>query len=128
MKSPSMVRAASWSPFFIPNQPSEYSPSFACRKPSKELNEMKIKTLVEELEKRRAIARAGGGQDKLDARRKKGVMTARDRIDGLFQAGTFQESGLHAEHDCHNFGMEEKSLPSDGVVTGTGIVDGRVVA
>src|SRR5580693_2616436 len=89
---------------------------------------MKIKTLLEDLEKRRAAARAGGGQDKLDARRKKGVMTARDRIEGLFQTSTFQESGLHAEHDCHNFGMEEKQLPGDGVVTGTGIVDGRVVA
>ena len=55
-------------------------------------------------------------------------MTARDRIEGLFQSGTFQESGLHAEHDCHNFGMEEKSLPTDGVVTGTELVDGRAVA
>jgi propionyl-CoA carboxylase beta chain len=89
---------------------------------------MKIKTLLEDLEKKRAAARTGGGQDKLDARRKKGVMTARDRIEALFLTGTFQESGLHAQHDCHNFGMEEKSLPTDGVVTGTGIVDGRVTA
>jgi len=86
------------------------------------------KTLLDDLEKRRAVARAGGGQDKLEARRKRGVMTARDRIDGLFQTGTFQESGLHAGHDCHNFGMEEKPMPADGVVTGTGIVDGRAVA
>jgi len=86
-----------------------------------------IKKLLGELEKRRATARAGGGQDKLDARRKKGVMTARDRLEALFQPGTFQESGLHAEHDCHNFGLEEKSMPADGVVTGTGVVDGRAV-
>jgi len=86
------------------------------------------KALLEELDKRRGAARAGGGQDKLDARRKKGVLTARDRIEALFHPGNFQESGLHAEHDCHNFGMEEKSLPTDGVVTGTGVVDGRVVA
>jgi propionyl-CoA carboxylase beta chain len=86
------------------------------------------KALLEDLEKRRAVAREGGGQDKLDARRKKGVMTARDRIDGLFQTGTFQESGLHADHNCHNFGLEEKSMPADGVVTGTGLVNGRVVA
>ncbi len=86
------------------------------------------KALLEDLEKRRATARAGGGQDKLDARRKKGVMTARDRLDALFQPGTFQEIGLHAEHDCHNFGLEEKPMPADGVVTGTGIVDGRVIA
>jgi propionyl-CoA carboxylase beta chain len=89
---------------------------------------MALRTLLEELEKKRAIARAGGGLDKLEARRKKGLMTARDRIEALFQAGTFQESGLHADHDCHNFGMEEKSMPADGVVTGTGLVDGRVVA
>jgi len=86
------------------------------------------KAALEELEKRRTIARAGGGEDKLEARRKKGVMTARDRLNELFQAGTFQEWGLHAEHDCHHFGLEKKSLPGDGVVTGTGIVDGRLVA
>ena len=89
---------------------------------------MKIKTLVEELEKRRAVARAGGGQDKLDARRKRGVMTARDRLEKLFQTGTFQEAGLHAQHECHNFGMQDKPMPADGVVTGSGIVEGRVVA
>lgn len=86
------------------------------------------KAFLDELEKKRAEARAGGGADKLEARRKKGVMTARDRMSELFQAGTFQESGMHADHDCHNFGMEKKSLPGDGVVTGTGLVDGRAVA
>jgi propionyl-CoA carboxylase beta chain len=86
------------------------------------------KAFLEELEKRRAIARAGGGEDKLDARRKKGVMTARDRLNELFQPGTFHEWGLHADHDCHNFGMEKKALPGDGVVTGTGIIDGRLSA
>ncbi|MGA2556266.1 MAG: acyl-CoA carboxylase subunit beta [Verrucomicrobiota bacterium] len=87
-----------------------------------------LKKLLTDLEKRRATARAGGGLDKLDARRKKGIMTARDRLDALFQPGAFQESGLHAGHDCHNFGLEEKSMPADGVITGTGLVDGRVVA
>jgi propionyl-CoA carboxylase beta chain len=86
------------------------------------------KAFLEELEKRRAEAQAGGGTDKLDARRKKGVMTARDRLNELFQSGTFQEWGQHADHDCHNFGLEKKSLPGDGVVTGTGIVDGRLTA
>jgi propionyl-CoA carboxylase beta chain len=87
-----------------------------------------LTTLLEDLEKRRALARSGGGPDKLEARRKKGLMTARDRIEALFQPGTFQESGLHANHDCHNFDMEEKSMPADGVITGTGLVDGRVAA
>lgn len=87
-----------------------------------------IKALLEDLDKRRAVARAGGGADKLEARRKKGIMTARDRLQGLFQPGTFQESGLHASHDCHTFGMDAKTLPGDGVVSGVGIVDGRNVA
>jgi len=86
-----------------------------------------LKKLLTDLEKRRATARAGGGQDKLDGRRKKGIMTARDRLDALFQPGAFQESGLHAGHDCHNFGMEEKTMPADGVVTGSGKVGGRTV-
>src|SRR5690349_6351094 len=86
------------------------------------------KPLIDELEKRRATARAGGGEDKLEARRKKGVMTARDRLENLFQPGTFMEQGLHADHDCHHFGLEKKSLPGDGVVTATGMTDGRLVA
>src|SRR5271165_1894234 len=85
------------------------------------------KALLEDLEKRRATARAGGGKDKLDARRKKGVMTARERLQELFQTGTFQEWGMHADHDCHNFGLEAKSFPGDGVVTGSGSVDGRPI-
>jgi propionyl-CoA carboxylase beta chain len=86
------------------------------------------KSLLDELEKKRAVARAGGGEDKLKARRDKGLLTARERLDGLYEAGTFQEWGMHADHDCHNFGLEKKSFACDGVVTGTGLVDGRPVA
>ena len=86
------------------------------------------KELIEELESRREKVLAGGGKDKLEARRKKGLMTARDRLDNLFQAGTFMEFGMHAQHACHNFGMEKKELPADGVVTGTGYVGDRPVA
>lgn len=84
--------------------------------------------LLKELADRRAAAKSGGGEDKLEARRKKGVMTARDRLDALFAKGTFMEWGLHARHNCHNFGMEKKVLPCDGVVSGVGTVDDRVVA
>lgn len=84
--------------------------------------------LLEDLQSRRTTIKAGGGEDKLAARRKKGLFTARDRLDTLFQKGTFLEMGMHAEHTCHNFGMEKKHLPADGVVTGTGYVDGRPVA
>ncbi|MEI8312562.1 MAG: acyl-CoA carboxylase subunit beta [Verrucomicrobiota bacterium] len=86
------------------------------------------KELIEELEARREKVLAGGGKDKLEARRKKGLMTARDRLDNLFQPGTFMEFGMHAQHACHNFGMEKKELPADGVVTGTGYVGDRPVA
>ena len=86
------------------------------------------KELIEELEARREKVLAGGGIDKLEARRKKGLMTARDRLANLFQAGTFMEFGMHAQHACHNFGMEKKELPADGVVTGTGYVGDRPVA
>lgn len=86
------------------------------------------KSFLDQLQTRRTTARAGGGEDKLEARRKKGVMTARDRLNQLFLAGTFQEWGMHADHDCHNFGLEKKSLPGDAVVTGTGIVNGRLTA
>ena len=83
---------------------------------------------LEELAKRRATALACGGVEKLAERKKKGLLNARERIDALFQPGTFVESGMHAEHDCHDFGMEDKSLAGDGVITGTGYIDGRPVA
>ena len=55
-------------------------------------------------------------------------MTARDRLDALFQEGTFQEHGAHVQHSARYFGMEKKVLPADGVVAGTGYVDGRQVS
>lgn len=84
--------------------------------------------LIEELHRRRAEAAAGGGPEKLAERKKKGLLTARERIDALFEPGSFLESGMHAQHDCHDFGMEDKKLPGDGVVTGVGYIDGRPVA
>jgi len=86
------------------------------------------KEFIEELESRRQTVLDAGGKDKLEARRKKGLMTARDRLDNLFQPGTFMEFGMHVQHACHNFGMEKKELPADGVVTGTGYVGDRPVA
>lgn len=76
----------------------------------------------------REKALLGGGQEKIDARHKKGLMTARDRVSDLFDSDTFLESGMFAQHDCHDFGMAKKELPGDGVVTGVGQVDGRPVA
>ncbi len=86
------------------------------------------KKVVDELRERRERIRAGGGADKLAARRNKGLMTARDRIDALCQPHTFQESGAHAERGAGHFDKGAKAMPADGVVVGTGYVDGRLVA
>jgi len=56
------------------------------------------------------------------------MQTARERVENFFDPGTFQEFGIHAAHQCVNFGMQEVKLPTDGVVTGVGSVDGRPVA
>src|ERR1017187_674768 len=77
---------------------------------------------------RRKKALAGGGAEKLAARREKGLMSARERVLALFEPNTFLEWGLHADHDCQDFGLEDKSLPGDGVITGVGYINGRPVA
>lgn len=84
--------------------------------------------LMDELQARREIAELAGGADKLAQRKEKGLMSARERLLAFFEPGTFQEFGMHVNHACHNFGMEGKKLPYDGVITGVGYVDGRQVA
>jgi propionyl-CoA carboxylase beta chain len=65
---------------------------------------------------------------KVEERHDKGLLTARERVDALFQPGSFQEFGMFAEHQCTNFGMQDKKLPADGVITGVGLMEGRPVA
>ncbi len=84
--------------------------------------------LLEDLERRRELARAAGGADKLAKRKEKGLLSARERLEAFFQPETFQEFGMHAQHACTRFGMDKKTLPCDGVVCGTGLVEGRPVA
>ncbi|MDD5349431.1 MAG: acyl-CoA carboxylase subunit beta [Chthoniobacteraceae bacterium] len=86
------------------------------------------KALIDELRKRRETALNLGGKDKIEKRHAKGLMSARDRLDNLFTKGTFQEFGQQATHRATLFGMMDKILPADGVVTGVGEVDGRPVA
>ena len=83
---------------------------------------------LDDLRRRRERILAGGGAEKLAERHAKRLMTARDRLDALFQEGTFQEIGTHVQHSARYFGREKKVLPADGVVVGTGYVGGRVVA
>ncbi|PIE57900.1 MAG: methylmalonyl-CoA carboxyltransferase [Desulfobulbus propionicus] len=84
--------------------------------------------LLEKLELKRQTAFEGGGKAKLEKRKEKGLLTARERLNLLFDANSFQEFGMHAKSTVRSFGMEKKSLPGDGVVTGIGYVDGRHVA
>lgn len=86
------------------------------------------KELLEELRKRRTKAEAGGGAEKNAKRRAKGLLSARDRVNQLFDDGSFMESGALVEHDCSGFGFETKSMPGDGVITGKGLIEGRPVA
>ncbi|MBF0433915.1 MAG: acyl-CoA carboxylase subunit beta [Magnetococcales bacterium] len=83
---------------------------------------------LETLQKRRKAAMESGDEAKIKKRHEKGLLTARERLDHLFQEGTFQELGTHMQHRCNFFGLEGKEIPSDGVVVGTGFVDGRQVA
>ena len=86
------------------------------------------KDLLDTLRNKRKEALAGGGETKNQKRRELGFMTARDRLDALFTKDTFQEFGLLVKHETTSFGMENKVLPGDGVLTGIGYVDGRPVA
>ena len=84
--------------------------------------------LMEALKQRREQVFAGGGEEKVRVRREKGLLSARDRLETLFEPHTFQEVGTHIRHACRHFGMADKVLAGDGVVVGTGIVEGRPVA
>lgn len=76
----------------------------------------------------RDAALAGGGAQRIEAQHAKGKLTARERVDLLLDANSFEEIGQFVTHRCENFGMEQQRIPGDGVVTGTGLIDGRQVA
>lgn len=82
---------------------------------------------IAELERRRAAARLGGGQKRIDAQHAKGKLTARERIDVLLDQGSFEEYDMYVEHNCTDFGMDQQHVPGDGVVTGSGTINGRLV-
>jgi len=86
-----------------------------------------MKAVIEELEQRRANARLGGGEKRIDAQHARGKLTARERIDLLMDEGSFEEFDMYVEHRCTEFGMQETKFPGDGVVTGWGTINGRIV-
>jgi propionyl-CoA carboxylase beta chain len=83
--------------------------------------------IIQQLEAKRARARLGGGQKRIDAQHAKGKLTARERIDLLLDDGTFEEWDMFVEHRSSDFGMEKNRPPGDGVVTGYGTVGGRKI-
>jgi propionyl-CoA carboxylase beta chain len=84
--------------------------------------------LLEELDQRRSKNLRSAPPEKIEARHAKGVLTARERLDELFTQGTFLEMGAHAQQIGHDLGETKKDVPCDGVITGTGLTDGRPVA
>src|SRR6476620_8651681 len=85
-----------------------------------------MQDILDQLEKERAQARLGGGQKRIDAQHAKGKLTARERIELLMDDGTFEEWDMCVEHRCTDFGMEANKIPGDGVVTGYGMINGRL--
>ena len=83
-----------------------------------------IYSRFEELDKRASL---GGGVDKIEKQHAQGKMTARERIGMLLDKGTFNELDKLVNHRCTNFGMEKKQIAGDGMVTGYGKIDGRLV-
>ena len=86
-----------------------------------------MKEIIQQLEAKRELARLGGGQKRIQSQHAKGKLTARERIELLLDAGTFEEWDMFVEHRCHDFGMGEQTVPGDGVVTGYGMINGRLV-
>ena len=83
--------------------------------------------IIKQLEEKRDAARLGGGQRRIDGQHARGKLTARERIQLLLDPGTFEEWDMFVEHRCTEFGMAEQKIPGDGVVTGYGTINGRVV-
>ncbi|MEM8633065.1 MAG: acyl-CoA carboxylase subunit beta [Pseudomonadota bacterium] len=86
-----------------------------------------MKDILSELDARRAAARAGGGQRRIDAQHGRGKLTARERIELLVDEGSFEEFDMFKAHRCTDFGMENQRPHGDGVVTGWGTINGRLV-
>ena len=86
-----------------------------------------VEDKIKDLKAREEKIRQMGGEKAVAKLREKGKMTARERLDLLFDQGTFREIDMFVQHRCTNFGMENVEVPSDGVVTGHGMVDGRPV-
>ena len=86
-----------------------------------------MQDIISQLESKRELARLGGGQKRIAAQHSKGKLTARERIELLLDEDSFEEWDMFVEHRCTDFGMADQTVPSDGVVTGYGMINGRLV-
>src|ERR1043166_575560 len=86
-----------------------------------------MKHILDNLEERRAGAKLGGGEKRIEAQQARGKLTARERIELLLDKGSFEEFDMFVEHRSNEFGMEKTKIPGDGVVTGWGTINGRTV-
>ena len=83
--------------------------------------------VIAELESRRKTARLGGGEKRIKAQHQRGKLTARERLEVLLDESSFEEYDMFVEHRCNDFGMAEQKIPGDGIVTGWGTINGRIV-
>ncbi|HMM64793.1 MAG TPA: carboxyl transferase domain-containing protein, partial [Mesorhizobium sp.] len=86
-----------------------------------------MRAVLEQLEARRHQARLGGGQKRIDAQHAKGKLTARERLEVLLDEGSFEEFDMYVTHRATDFGMAGQKVAGDGVVTGWGTINGRLV-
>ena len=89
---------------------------------------MALKSKIKELQERREKLLRGGGEQAIEKQKALGKRTARERIMALLDEGSFNEYDLFVEHDARDFDMDKKTLPSDGVIIGTGTIFGAPVA
>src|SRR6201984_3927471 len=86
-----------------------------------------MQTILDRWEEKREAARAGGGTRRVEAEQRRGKLTARERLELLLDPGSFEEWDMFVEHRSHDFGIDAHKIPGDGVVTGYGTVNGRLV-
>lgn len=86
-----------------------------------------MRDVLEQLEKKRAAARLGGGEQRIRGQHAKGKLTARERLEVLLDPNSFEEWDMFKEHRCHDFGLDNQQIPGDGVVVGHGTIYGRKV-
>jgi propionyl-CoA carboxylase beta chain len=86
-----------------------------------------VHDIIRQLDQKRAEAALGGGEKRIASQHAKGKLTARERLELLLDTGSFEEWDMFVEHRSHDFGMEKEKVPGDGVVTGYGMINGRLV-